>query len=449
MKPSLAKGTRDFTAKEVSRRKYIINTLQKNFELFGFQPLETPSFENLSTLTGKYGEEGDRLIFKILNSGDYAAKTNDADWQGKNSQKLIAQISEKALRYDLTVPFARFVAMNQGQLAFPYKRYQIQPVWRADRPQKGRFREFYQCDADVVGSTSLWQEVELLQLYFKSFRDLGLSVSVHINNRKILSGLSDYAGIADHLIDFTVALDKLDKIGKDGVVKEMLEKGISEDAVSKLDFLFSQTNDPLENLLNLKEKFVSNEVGLKGVEELEFVITNVLNLGVDAQSLVFDITLARGLDYYTGAIFEVKADEVAMGSIGGGGRYDNLTEVFGVKDVPGIGISFGLDRIYLVMEELSIFPEESEATVQYLFANYGETEAVQALKLIATLRDNNISAELYPEAAKLKKQFTYAEKKGIENIVFLGQEEINNQTITVKDLQSGEQKTLKIEDFLG
>lgn len=448
MKPSLAKGTRDFTAKEVSRRKYIINKLQNNFELFGFQPLETPSFENLSTLTGKYGEEGDRLIFKILNSGDYAAKTNETDWTEKNSQKLIAQISEKALRYDLTVPFARFVAMNQGQLAFPYKRYQIQPVWRADRPQKGRFREFYQCDADVVGSTSLWQEVELLQLYFKSFRDLGLSVSVHINNRKILSGLADYAGIGDQLIDFTVALDKLDKIGKDGVVKEMLEKGISETAVAKLDFLFSQTNDPLENLLNLKEKFVNNETGLKGVEELEFVITNALNLGVDAQNLVFDITLARGLDYYTGAIFEVKADEVAMGSIGGGGRYDNLTEVFGVKDVPGIGISFGLDRIYLVMEELNIFPEESEATVQYLFANYGESESVEALKLIAALRDKNISAELYPDASKLKKQFAYAEKKGIENIVFMGQEEINTQSVTVKDLKSGEQKTLKIEDFI-
>ena len=448
MKPSLAKGTRDFTAKEVSRRKYIINTLQNNFELFGFQPLETPSFENLSTLTGKYGEEGDRLIFKILNSGDYAAKTNETDWTEKNSQKLIAQISEKALRYDLTVPFARFVAMNQGQLAFPYKRYQIQPVWRADRPQKGRFREFYQCDADVVGSTSLWQEVELLQLYFKSFRDLGLSVSVHINNRKILSGLADYAGIGDQLIDFTVALDKLDKIGKDGVVKEMLEKGISETAVAKLDFLFNQTNDPLENLLNLKEKFVNNETGLKGVEELEFVITNALNLGVDAQNLVFDITLARGLDYYTGAIFEVKADEVAMGSIGGGGRYDNLTEVFGVKDIPGIGISFGLDRIYLVMEELNIFPEESEATVQYLFANYGESESVEALKLIAALRDKNISAELYPDASKLKKQFAYAEKKGIENIVFMGQEEINTQSVTVKDLKSGEQKTLKIEDFI-
>lgn len=448
MKPSLAKGTRDFTSKEVSRRKYIINTLQKNFELFGFQPLETPSFENLSTLTGKYGEEGDRLIFKILNSGDYASKTNEDDWTNKNSQKLISQISEKALRYDLTVPFARFVAMNHGQLAFPFKRYQIQPVWRADRPQKGRFREFYQCDADVVGSTSLWQEVELLQLYFKSFQDLKLSVSIHINNRKILSGLAEYAGIANQLIDFTVALDKLDKIGKDGVTKEMLEKGISEEAISKLDFLFSQSDDALENLLNLKEKFIGNEIGLKGVEELEFVISNALNLGIDAQNLVFDITLARGLDYYTGAIFEVKADEVAMGSIGGGGRYDNLTEVFGVKDIPGIGISFGLDRIYLVMEHLGIFPEDSEKNVKYLFANYGEAESIEALKLISELRQRNIAAELYPEASKLKKQFTYAEKKGIENLVFMGLEEINNQSVTVKNLLSGEQKTMKIEAFL-
>lgn len=448
MKPSLAKGTRDFTSKEVSRRKYIINTLQKNFELFGFQPLETPSFENLSTLTGKYGEEGDRLIFKILNSGDYASKTNEDDWTNKNSQKLISQISEKALRYDLTVPFARFVAMNHGQLAFPFKRYQIQPVWRADRPQKGRFREFYQCDADVVGSTSLWQEVELLQLYFKSFQDLKLSVSIHINNRKILSGLAEYAGIANQLIDFTVALDKLDKIGKDGVTKEMLEKGISEEAISKLDFLFSQSDDALENLLNLKEKFIGNEIGLKGVEELEFVISNALNLGIDAQNLVFDITLARGLDYYTGAIFEVKADEVAMGSIGGGGRYDNLTEVFGVKDIPGIGISFGLDRIYLVMEELGIFPEDSEKNVKYLFANYGEAESIEALKLISELRQRNIAAELYPESSKLKKQFTYAEKKGIENLVFMGLEEINNQSVTVKNLLSGEQKTMKIEAFL-
>jgi histidyl-tRNA synthetase len=542
MKPSLAKGTRDFTSLEVSRRKYIINILQKNFELFGFQPLETPSFENLSTLTGKYGEEGDRLIFKILNSGDYLLnhikskkdeyyklfkegtkdflnniddinilynhetiddklfailfhyfKINNVnkidvilikkvikeilisnkdrflnndftqfvddlnlDFQmylklpvNNDYQKLIPQISDKALRYDLTVPFARFVAMNHGKLTFPYKRFQIQPVWRADRPQKGRFREFYQCDADVVGSESLWQEVELVQLYLKSFAELKTSVTIHINNRKILSGLAEYAGITDKLIDFTVALDKLDKIGKDGVVKELLERNISQESIDKLDFLFTQSNDALENLLQLKEKFVGNEIGLKGVEELEFVITQSLNLGVDIQNLVFDITLARGLDYYTGAIFEVKADEAQMGSIGGGGRYDNLTEVFGVKNVPGIGISFGLDRIYLVMEELNLFPEEAASNVEYLFANFGGNETIEALKLIIQLREKGISAELYPESAKINKQFTYAEKKGIKNLVFLGEEEIKNRTVTFKNLEAGEQKTVSLEEFLG
>ncbi|QIG90831.1 histidine--tRNA ligase [Chryseobacterium sp. POL2] len=448
MKPSLAKGTRDFTAQEVFRRKYIINKLQKNFELFGFQPLETPSFENLSTLTGKYGEEGDRLIFKILNSGDYAAKTKDEDWTAKNSQKLISQISEKALRYDLTVPFARFVAMNQGQLSFPFKRYQIQPVWRADRPQKGRYREFYQCDADVVGSTSLWQEVELLQLYFKSFSDLKLPVSIHMNNRKILSGLAEYAGISEQLIDFTVALDKLDKIGKDGVVKEMLEKNISQEAIEKLDFLFDQSDDALENLLKLKERFTNIEIGMQGVDELEFVMLKARDLGIDAESLVFNITLARGLDYYTGAIFEVKADGVEIGSIGGGGRYDNLTEVFGVKDVPGIGVSFGLDRIYLVLEELDLFPSFNENGIQYLFANYGEKEAIESLKIITQLREKNIAAELYPEASKLKKQFTYAEKKAIPSLVFLGEEEIKNGTLTIKNLSNGEQKTIRQDDFL-
>ncbi|WP_300670231.1 histidine--tRNA ligase [Soonwooa sp.] len=448
MKPSLAKGTRDFTSQEVFRRKYIINKLQKNFELFGFQPLETPSFENLATLTGKYGEEGDRLIFKILNSGDYASKTKEEDWSAKNSQKLISQISEKALRYDLTVPFARFVAMNNGQLTFPFKRYQIQPVWRADRPQKGRYREFYQCDADVVGSTSLWQEVELLKLYFKSFSDLNLPVSIHMNNRKILSGLAEYAGISDQLIDFTVALDKLDKIGKDGVVKEMLEKNISQEAIAKLDFLFEQGSDALENLLQLKERFANIEIGLQGVDELEFVILKARDLGIEAESLVFNITLARGLDYYTGAIFEVKADGVEMGSIGGGGRYDNLTEVFGVKDMPGIGISFGLDRIYLVLEELNLFPNFNDNQVQYLFANYGDVEAIEAYKIISKLRDKNIAAELYPDAAKLKKQFTYAEKKGISSLVFLGQEEIENETLTIKNLTTGEQRTIRQEDFL-
>ncbi|MFB9120030.1 histidine--tRNA ligase [Bergeyella porcorum] len=446
MKPSLAKGTRDFTAEEVVKRRYIIQVLQRHFELFGFQPLETPSFENLSTLTGKYGEEGDRLIFKILNSGDFTAKVNDDNWQAKEVQKLTPQISEKALRYDLTVPFARFVAMNHGQLSFPFKRYQIQPVWRADRPQKGRFREFYQCDADVVGSESLWQEVELVQLYTQSFSELGIEVNVHINNRKILSGLAEYAGISEQLIDFTVALDKLDKIGKDGVIKEMKEKGISDKAIQKVDFLFD-ANQNIETVLAiLKERFSEIEIGKKGVEELEFVVKTCQSLGV--QNLVFDITLARGLDYYTGAIFEVKAKNVEMGSIGGGGRYDNLTEVFGVKNIPGIGISFGLDRIYLVMEELDLFPKNTHSGVQYLFANYGENEALEATKLISKLREKGIASELYPENAKLKKQFTYAEKKGIPYLIFYGEQEIAEKNITVKNLEKGEQETIAIEDFL-
>lgn len=447
MKPSLAKGTRDFTADEVVKRRYIINKLQNNFELFGFQPLETPSFENLATLTGKYGEEGDRLIFKILNSGDFASKTSDEYWNAKDSQKLTSQISEKALRYDLTVPFARYVAMNYGQLIFPFKRYQIQPVWRADRPQKGRFREFYQCDADVVGSESLWQEIELIQLYNKSFSELKINVNIHINNRKILSGLAEYAGISEKLVDFTVALDKLDKIGKEGVEKEMIEKGISKDAIEKVDFLFDKNISTEETLNILKQSFSDTEIGKKGVEELEFVVENANALGID--NLVFDITLARGLDYYTGAIFEVKASSVEMGSIGGGGRYDNLTEVFGVKNIPGIGISFGLDRIYLVMEELNLFPENTKVNVEYLFANYGEKESLEASKIIAQLRMKGISCELYPEnTKKISKQFTYAEKKGIPNIIFIGEEEIANGTISVKNLELGEQKNLKISDFL-
>jgi histidyl-tRNA synthetase len=455
MKPSLAKGTRDFTAQEVSRRKYIINILQKNFELFGFQPLETPSFENLSTLTGKYGEEGDRLIFKILNSSINEAKEEKKAQMQNDFQKALEKpfssenLTDKALRYDLTVPFARFVAMNHGKLTFPFKRYQIQPVWRADRPQKGRFREFYQCDADVVGSESLWQEVDLVQLYLKSFEELKVSVKIHMNNRKILSGLAEYAGITDKLIDFTVALDKLDKIGKDGVVKELLEREISQESIDKLDFLFSQTENALQNLQQLKYKFEGNETGLKGVEELEFVLTQAQKLGVQSENLVFDITLARGLDYYTGAIFEVKAEGVQMGSIGGGGRYDNLTEVFGVKNIPGIGISFGLDRIYLVLEELNLFPEDASSNVEYLFANFGGEETIEALKLVRELREKGISAELYPEAAKIGKQFTYAEKKGIKNLVFLGEEELKNNTVTFKNLEKGEQTTVSREEFLG
>ena len=446
MKPNLAKGTRDFTADEVVKRKYIIQILQKNFELFGFQPLETPSFENLSTLTGKYGEEGDRLIFKILNSGDYASKAKDEDWNSRNSQKLTAQISDKALRYDLTVPFARFVAMNHGQLTFPYKRYQIQPVWRADRPQKGRFREFYQCDADVVGSESLWQEVELIQLYFKSFSELKVPVHIHINNRKILSGLAEFAGISEQLIDFTVALDKLDKIGREGVIKELREKGIPDFAIEKVSFLFD-TNRPSEETLQLlKKHFEGIETGIEGVEEVEFVIQQCKNLGISDQ-LIFDITLARGLDYYTGAIFEVKAQQVEMGSVGGGGRYNNLTEVFGVKNIPGIGISFGLDRIYLVMQELHLFPENTVSKVQFLFTNYGEKETTEAIKVMAKLRNKNISCELYPDNAKLKRQFAYAEKKGIPNIIFYGEQEIKEGKISMKNMETGEQNTLTLNEF--
>ncbi|MBO4232822.1 histidine--tRNA ligase [Riemerella anatipestifer] len=448
MKPSLAKGTRDFSALEVYRRRYIISVLQKNFELFGFSPLETPSFENLSTLTGKYGEEGDRLIFKILNSGDYLSKISEQDLIEKDHKKLTPKVSDKALRYDLTVPFARFVAMNHGQLVFPYKRYQIQPVWRADRPQKGRFREFYQCDADVVGSESLWQEVELVQLYLKSFAELNLDVKIHINNREILSGLATYAGIAEQLVDFTVALDKLDKIGKEGVIEELKSKNIPSEAIEKLEFLFSPLEDNLEYLSALKERFSDIEIGLKGIEELEFVIKQCLALGVSPKVLQFDITLARGLDYYTGAIFEVKSNEVQLGSIGGGGRYDNLTEVFGVKNIPGIGISFGLDRIYLVMEELNRFPQEVSQNVQYLFANYGEQEAFHSMDIIQQLRTKGVSAELYPEASKLKKQFTYAERKEIPYIVFVGEEEIKNKQVSIKNLATGEQKTISLEDFL-
>ncbi|MDY3352141.1 histidine--tRNA ligase [Riemerella anatipestifer] len=448
MKPSLAKGTRDFSAQEVYRRRYIISVLQKNFELFGFSPLETPSFENLSTLTGKYGEEGDRLIFKILNSGDYLSKISEQDLIEKDHKKLTPRVSDKALRYDLTVPFARFVAMNHGQLVFPYKRYQIQPVWRADRPQKGRFREFYQCDADVVGSESLWQEVELVQLYLKSFTELNLDVKIHINNRKMLSGLAIYAGIAEQLIDFTVALDKLDKIGEEGVIEELKSKNIPSEAIEKLEFLFHPLEDNLEYLSALKERFSDIEIGLKGVEEVEFVIKQCLALGISPEVLRFDITLARGLDYYTGAIFEVKSNEVQLGSIGGGGRYDNLTEVFGVKNIPGIGISFGLDRIYLVMEELNRFPQELSQNVQYLFANYGEQEAFHSMDIIQQLRTKGVSAELYPEASKLKKQFTYAERKEIPYIVFVGEEEIKNKQVSIKNLATGEQKTISLEDFL-
>jgi len=370
-KPSIPKGTRDFSPVEVSKRNYIIAVMRKHFENYGYQPIETPSFENSDTLMGKYGEEGDRLIFKILNSGDYLDKVPFEELQTINYKQLTGKISEKALRYDLTVPFARYVVQHQNEIEFPFKRYQIQPVWRADRPQKGRFREFYQCDADVVGSTSLWQEVELVQLYDAVFANLGLNgVTIKINNRKILSGIAEVIGASDKLIDFTVALDKLDKIGEEGVKKEMLEKGISETALEKVQPLFNFTGTIDEKLAKLSALLSNSEEGKKGVEELRFICENVSKLGLQQANLDLDVTLARGLNYYTGAIFEVAASkEVAMGSIGGGGRYDDLTGIFGLKNMSGVGISFGLDRIYLVLEELNLFPETVTNTTQVLFLN--------------------------------------------------------------------------------
>jgi histidyl-tRNA synthetase len=448
-KPSIPKGTRDFSPAEVAKRNYIFSIIKSNFEKFGFQPIETPSFENSETLMGKYGEEGDRLIFKILNSGDFLGKADATHLENKDSLKLTSQISEKALRYDLTVPFARYVVQHQNEIEFPFKRYQIQPVWRADRPQKGRFREFFQCDADVVGSNSLWQEVELVQLYDSVFSELGLNgVTIKINNRKILSGIAEVIGASDKLIDFTVALDKLDKIGEDGVKKEMLEKGISEEAIVKVHPLFNFTGSITEKIEKLAALLSSSEEGMKGVEELTFICENVTELGLQTANLDLDVTLARGLNYYTGAIFEVGAPEgVAMGSIGGGGRYDDLTGIFGLKNMSGVGISFGLDRIALVIEELQLFPETVTATSKALFLNFGDAEAKYAMKAIAQLRKNGIKIEMYPDNAKIGKQFQHADKRGIPFAVLVGEDEMKNNLFSLKNLASGEQIKLNLEDL--
>jgi histidyl-tRNA synthetase len=448
-KPSIPKGTRDFSPAEVAKRQYIIQTIKTNFEKFGFQPIETPSFENSETLMGKYGEEGDRLIFKILNSGDYLAKANAGHLEAKDSTKLTASISEKALRYDLTVPFARYVVQHQNEIEFPFKRYQIQPVWRADRPQKGRFREFFQCDADVVGSKSLWQEVELVQLYDAVFTDLGLAgATVKINNRKILSGIAEVIGASDKLIDFTVALDKLDKIGEDGVKKEMIEKGISEDAITKVQPLFTFTGTITEKLEQLAQLLADSQEGMKGVEELRFICENVIQLGLSTAELDLDVTLARGLNYYTGAIFEVAAPKgVAMGSIGGGGRYDDLTGIFGLKNMSGVGISFGLDRIYLVVEELNLFPQTVTVSTKALFINYGEKEAFYAMNAIKQLRAAGVKVELYPDNAKVGKQFQHADKRFIPFAVIAGEEEMNQGKYALKNLGTGEQNLLDLEEL--
>lgn len=453
-KPSIPKGTRDFSPSEVAKRNYIMNTIKGSFTTYGFQPIETPSFENSDTLMGKYGEEGDRLIFKILNSGDYLNKVDDGLYSERNSGKLTPRISEKALRYDLTVPFARYVVQHQNDITFPFKRYQIQPVWRADRPQKGRFREFFQCDADVVGSKSLWQEVELVQLYDAVFSNLKLEgVVIKLNNRKILSGIAEVIGAEDKLIDFTVALDKLDKIGEEGVKTEMLAKGISESAIEMLKPLFTLTGSASEQLTMLRGLLASSETGLEGVSELEFITNNIDTLGLQSAALQIDVTLARGLNYYTGAIFEVSApSEVKMGSIGGGGRYDDLTGIFGLKDVSGVGISFGLDRIYLVLEELNLFPETVSENTKVLFINFGEKEALYAMQAISKLRLQGIAAELYPDIAKnqkhLGKQITYANKRNIPFTVLAGDNEMDAGTYTLKNMESGEQETLNFDDLL-
>ena len=543
MKPSIPKGTRDFSPTEVANRTYIMNAIKTSFETFGFQPIETPSFENSSTLMGKYGEEGDRLIFKILNSGDYlkdlktkilesvintvaffkifdAITLSDINkfgyegilnqiiskydliepkliieffiknkpqiinvldiefedeveggifkddfrvnkfseyYQGftnekeiLNSNKNISLLSEKALRYDLTVPFARYVVQHQNEITFPFKRYQIQPVWRADRPQKGRFREFFQCDADVVGSKSLWQEVEFIQLYDTVFTNLGLvGTTIKINNRKILSGIAEVIGAEDKLIDFTVALDKLDKIGQEKVEAEMILKGITEEAIQKVQPLFSFTGSNVDKLASLETMLQTSEDGKKGVEELRFVINSVKELGLKSANLEVDVTLARGLNYYTGAIFEVSAPKgVKMGSIGGGGRYDDLTGIFGLKDVSGVGISFGLDRIYLVLEELGLFKTVDLPKPKVLFVNFGEAEALYSMKAISELRTYNIKSELFPDNAKMKKQMNYANKREIEFVVIVGSQEIEKQEFTLKNMISGEQLKCSLSELV-
>ena len=452
-KPSIPKGTRDFNPAEVSKRNYIFNIIKETFSLYGFQPIETPSFENSETLMGKYGEEGDRLIFKILNSGEKVKKVDLVALQEGNLARFSRSLSEKALRYDLTVPFARYVVQHQNEITFPFKRYQIQPVWRADTPQKGRFREFFQCDADVVGTTSLWQEVEFVQLYDAVFSKLGLKgVTIKINNRKILSGIAETIGAEDKLIDFTVALDKLDKIGEEGVKKEMREKGISEDALQKLQPLFSLNGTAVEQLKNLKNLLGNSKTGIQGVEELDFITNKIETLGLQTASLQIDVTLARGLNYYTGAIFEVSAPEnVNMGSIGGGGRYDDLTGIFGLKDMSGVGISFGLDRIYLVLEELNLFPETVSENSKALFINFGEKEALYAMKAITKLRSAGIKAELYPDSAKMGKQMGYADKRNIPYTILAGEKEMEALSFTLKKMKSGEQFQVnfsELEKFL-
>ncbi|PRD51313.1 histidine--tRNA ligase [Sphingobacterium gobiense] len=452
IKPSLAKGTRDFSPREMEKRNYIFNTLRTVFKKFGYNEIQTPSFENLSTLTGKYGEEGDKLIFKILNSGDYLAKAPAAFLSEKLSNKLLSHISEKALRYDLTVPFARYVVMHQHEIVLPFKRFQIQPVWRADRPQRGRYREFYQCDVDVVGSSSLLNEAEFILIYREALAALGLNdFTIKINNRKVLSGIAEVIGKPELIVDMTVAIDKLDKIGLDGVNSELLGRGFTETDLDLLKpiILLDGSND--EKLMSLKEILSASSIGLQGVAEIEEVFRYLKDFGVERlldNSIEVDITLARGLNYYTGCIFEVKTNEVSMGSIGGGGRYDDLTGMFGLKGLTGVGISFGADRIYDVLEELELFPASSASSTQVLITNFGEETYAHALPLLFNLRKAGVAAELYPASTKLKKQMGYADGKQIPYVLLVGEEEMASGAYSLKDMASGEQQKISYEELI-
>ncbi|MBP5307196.1 MAG: histidine--tRNA ligase [Paludibacteraceae bacterium] len=446
-KAGIPKGTRDFSPAEMAKRNYIFDTIKSVYKLYGFQQIETPAMENLSTLMGKYGEEGDKLLFKILNSGDYLSSADEKILAQKDSVGLIRSISEKGLRYDLTVPFARYVVQHSGELTMPFKRYQIQPVWRADRPQKGRYREFFQCDADVVGSDSLLNEVELVQIEDEVFTRLGINVVLKINNRKVLAGIAETVGEQDRIVDITVAIDKLDKIGLASVNAELAEKGVSADAIEKLQPIIQLKGSNSEKLAVLKEILQTSETGKKGIEETETILSLLAGVRLNLE-VELDLTLARGLNYYTGAIFEVKAKDVEMGSISGGGRYDNLTGVFGLQGVSGVGISFGADRIYDVLNTLDLYPKETVETTKILFVCFGEAEIRYALPLVKQVREQGISAEIYPTPAKMKKQLGYADSKGIPYVAIVGEDEMRQQQVMMKDMTSGEQTLVSVIDLI-
>ena len=446
-KPNIPKGTRDFGPVEMAKRNYIFNTIREVYALYGFQQIETPAMETLQTLMGKYGEEGDKLLFKVLNSGDFLSKVPDQELLERNANHLAAKLCEKGLRYDLTVPFARYVVMHREELQLPFKRYQIQPVWRADRPQKGRYREFYQCDADIVGSDSLLNEVELMQIVDTVFTRFGIRVQIKINNRKILSGIAEVIGAADKIVEITVAIDKLDKIGIDNVNAELREDGLSEEQISKLQPIISLSGTNEEKLQTIAQVLASSETGVKGVEETRYILNHLDAVGLQNE-IQLDLTLARGLNYYTGAIFEVKALDAEMGSITGGGRYDNLTGIFGLPGLSGVGISFGADRIYDVLNTLDLYPKDSMNATQILFINFGEKETAYCLPIIKKVRVQGISAEIFPDAAKMKKQMAYANAKHIPFVALAGENEINEGKITLKNMETGEQQMVTPEELI-